>query len=324
MTPQTTRFLAFALFGLASLIAGYTARRRGWIHEDRSKQIHFHTIVWIWSTALLLSLWRIPPRAENLWLLAIQPVIMALSAYGVIPLARWIGCTRGQVGVMAIAAGLSNNGFTLGAYLCYTLIHPAEEALAYGLAFVSIMNASMVLLIYPMARHYGTMPTNGQSLGKLILHSYIDLRAMTMYAAITGVILAVTRAPYPAFVDQLHLMDILFYLGAFGGYFGIGLRLRLGDSAAYLKQHTLLAVMKFAFMPVTAAVILWGISLTPYPLDHVARQVTRIETATPTGIILVMIANLFGLDTRMASVLWMWNTLLFVMIPLPIIIWLSG
>ena len=41
----------------------------------------------------------------------------------------------------------------------------------------------------------------------------------------------------------------------------------------------------------------------------------------PAGIIMVMLANLFGLDARMASVLWMWNTVMFLAIPLGVILW---
>jgi len=330
MSVHTIQFLAFCLFGLASLAAGYTARRRGWLHEDASRTIHFHTVVWVWSLAMLLSLWRIPPLPENLWLLLIQPVVMAATAYGVIPLAKWVGCTKPQIGVMAIGAGLSNNGFTLGAYLCYSLLSPPQEALAYGLAYVSIQVASTVLLIYPLARHYSqTHPPdqpspNKESLARLIIGSYVNIRAMVLYAALAGVAFAVMKVPFPTIIDRWHVVTVLFYLGAFGGYFGIGLRLRLGDSKAYLKQHALLAVMKFMVAPTVAAGVLALIGFTPWPLGDVARQVVRIETVMPGGIIMVMLANLFHLDTRMASVTWMWNTLLFVAVPLPVILWLFG
>ena len=181
------------------------------------------------------------------------------AAYGVIPFAKWIGCTRPQIGVMAIGAGLSNNGFTLGAYLCYSLLSPRQRLWAYGLAYVSIQVASTVLLIYPLARHYSQsdqQTQNERSLIRLILGSYVNIRAMVLYAALTGVRVAVMEVPFPTIIDRWHVVTVLFYIGAFGGYFGIGLRLRLGDSKAYLKQHALLAVMKFVFAPILAAVIL--------------------------------------------------------------------
>ena len=322
MPPQTNQFLAFSLFSFTALASGYIARRRGWLHEDASRRVHFHTVVWVWSSALLLSLWRIPPQAENLWLIVIQPILLATAAYSMIPLAKLIGCTREQTGVMAIAAGLSNNGFTLGAYLCYSMLQPRNEALAYALAYVSITNASVVPLIYPLARHYGRLPEAGGSLPQLILKSYVDLRALPMYGALTGVVLAIVRAPFPEPIERWQLLHVLFYLGAFGGYFGIGLRLRLGDSTRYIKHHGLLFLIKFLAIPALALTALTLINLTPHPLANLAQQVVLLQATMPCAIIVVMLANLFHLDVRMASVIWLWNTALFIAVPLPVIFWL--
>ena len=322
MSPDTVRFLGFSLFGFASLATGYMVRRRGWLDEEASRSIHFHTVVWVWSAVLLLSLWRIPPQIENLWLLVVQPIILVVGAYGVIPLAKLMGWTRHQTGVMAIAAGLSNNGFTLGAYLCYSLLHPSDEALAYAMAYVSVTNVSVVLLIYPLAHHYGEFATKHGSLARLIFRSYFDVRALPMYGALAGVLLAVVGVPFPAFWERWRLLDTLFYIGAFGGYLGIGLRLRLGDSTRYLKHHILLFVVKFVGIPAIAMVLLMAINFTPRPLGELAQQVVLIQASMPCAIIVVMLANLFHLDVRMAGVIWMWNTAMFVVVPLPMILWL--
>ena len=65
MSDGATSFLTFSVFNFASLCLGYTARRRGWVDEECSRPIHFHTVVWIWSAASLLSLWRIPIHVEK-------------------------------------------------------------------------------------------------------------------------------------------------------------------------------------------------------------------------------------------------------------------
>ncbi len=324
MSPHTSQFFFFSLFGLASLCAGYTARRRGWVNEDVSRAIHFHTIVWVWSTVLLLSLWRLPPEATNLWLALIQPVMMAVGAYGMIPVAKLLGCKGKQIGVMAIAGGLGNNGFTLGSYLCYSLLKPAEEALAYGLTFVFLTTVSVVPLIFPLARRYGDGDGSDEPFAKLVVRSYLDLRALPMYASLVGIALAVWAVPYPTKVSQWGIVDVLMYVGAFGGYFGIGLRLRLGDSAAYIKQHTTLAMVKFIVLPCVAGVLLWAVCLTPWPLGDLAQRVVWVQSTVPAAIITVMLANLFHLDVRMASVLWVWNTLVFVLVVLPVLFWMWG
>ncbi len=322
MPPHIAKFLAFGLFGVFALAAGYVARRRNWLHEDRSRTIHYYTVVWLWSAALLLSLWRIPPLTENLWLVAIQPLLMAAGAYGIIPLAKLIGCKGQQLAVIALAAGLSNNGFGMGAYLCFSILHPPEEALAYGLAFASITNAAMVPLLYPLARLYSPATTAGESFARLLVRSYLDARAMPMYAALVGVALAIAQVPFPAAIDTWYVIDILAYAGAFGGYFGIGLRLHIGGSAAYLKQHILLAAVKFTAIPLAAVAILWAIHLTAHPLGPVASQVARIESAMPSAVVMVALANMFHLDARFASTLWAWNMLLFMLVPLPVVLWL--
>lgn len=323
MSPRTIQFLAYSAFSVVVLTTGYTARRRGWVREELSRPIHFHTVAWVWSAACLLSLWRIPLRPENLWLVIIQPLLMATAAGSAIGLAKVIGCTRAQTGTMALAAGMGNNGFTLGAYLCYSVLEPAEEALAYASAFVTVTTLSVMLLFYPLARHFSPRPReNGSTLG-LVLKSFIDLRAAPLYGAALGVVLAVTHVPFPVFVQRWHLMDVLFYLSGFGGYFGIGLRLRLGDSRAYLKHHAVLAAIKFLALPLAAMGLLWLVGLSAYPLGPVGRHVVQIEAATPVAIMTVMLANVFHLDARMASVVWVWNTLLFVVVVLPVILWLT-
>jgi len=324
MSIDTTKFVIYGLFCVGSLCGGYTARKRRWVDERWSRTIHFHTVVWVWSLAAMLSLWRIPVRTENLWLLAIQPVLMGVTAYGMIPVAKWMGCNRTQTGVMALAAGVSNNGFTLGAYICYTLLDPPVEALAYAIAFVTTNAITAVVLLYPLARHYGQGHGEDVWTVRSVMKSFLDLRAMSLYTASLGVALAVMEVPVPGVVDRWHIIDGLFYVGALGGYVGIGLRLRLGDGLVYIRQHAVLAVLKFAVIPILALMMLQAIGLTPWPLGPLAGQVVQIQAFMPAAILSVMLANLFHLDARMASVVWVWNTVIFLVIPLPVIIWLVG
>ncbi len=337
MSSGAASFLIFSSVNFCWLCLGYAARRRRWVNEELSRPIHFHTVVWIWSSAILLSLWKLPIRVENLWLLVIQPVLMGLCAYGSIPLAKAIGCTRDQVGVIAVASGLGNHGFTLGSYLCYVLLDPPDEALAYSTAYAMVTNLSVVTLIYPLARYYGANSgahdgggssrspggsrTGGpKPIAVMMAENFLDLRAMPMYAALVGVGLAATDTAFPLWISRWHVLEVLFYLGGLGGYLGIGLRLRLGDSKRYLKHHVLVAGMKLMVMPLAAAALLWGISLTPRPVLPLMRQVVEIQAMTPCAIITVMIANLFHLDPRLASVVWVWNTVLFVGLSLPVVL----
>lgn len=82
--------------------------------------------------------------------------------------------------------------------------------------------------------------------------------------------------------------------------------------------------MKFAGIPLLAVVILAAMNLTHMPLTALGQRVVVVEAFMPMAIQSVMIANLFHLDGRMASTLWLVNTVLFVLLPLPVlVIWLG-
>ena len=326
MDPRTIQFTVFCVFSALCVAAGYGARRRGLVGEHIAKPMHFVTVSFVWGAVALLSLWRLPPLSANLWLILIEPILVAVPAFAVIPIARRMGCDNKQTGVIATAAGLGNLGFTLGAYLCYTLLGgpdgQGEAALAYAVGMVNLMAMSGVLMLYPVARHFGGQEEGDPSIAKLIITSFFDLRALMVHCAIVGVVLAYLSVPYPAVFDDYYVLDVLFYLGGFGGYFGIGLRLRLGDARRYLREHLLLAGVKYAGIPLLAVGILALVNLTPAPLSVLGQKVVVVEAFMPVAIQCVMIANLFHLDGRMASTLWLVNTVIFAVIPLPILVYM--
>lgn len=325
MDPRTLQFTIFCVFNALCLTAGYGARRRNLLGEHTARPIHFVTVSFIWGAVALLSIWKLPPQAANLWLLAIEPLLVAVPAFAVIPIARRMGCDNKQTGVIATSAGLGNLGFTLGAYLCYTLLGSeatqGEAALAYAVAQVNLMAMSGVLMLYPLARHFGEPHARGQSVVRLIVINFLDLRALMVHCAIVGVVLAYMKVPYPAIIERYRVIDVLFYLGGFGGYFAIGLRLRLGDTRQYLREHALLAAVKFAGLPVLSLGVLALVNLTAAPLAPLGQKVVLVEAFMPVAIQSVIIANLFHLDGRMASTLWLVNTVLFSLLPLPVLVW---
>jgi len=296
----------------------------------------------IWSVGGLLSLWNLSPNRANLWILAIQPLLVAIPAFAMIPIARAMKLGRPQIGVLAIAAGVSNSGFTLGAFLCYALLPTpslltpmvqagsdaqtlAVNALAYGVLSVMAMSAASVLMLFPLAHRFGEHHRSDQPLGRLILKSFADWKATMFYTAALGVALAYLGVPCPRQIHDWYLLKILFYLGAAGAYFGIGMRLHLGQIREHLRSHAVLFATKFLAAPVLTVAILWFAShcgLTPPPALMV--QSLILLGFMPTAIQTVILSNLFHLDARMASSLWLVNTLAFFLIPLPAMMLLAG
>jgi predicted permease len=276
-------------------------------------------VIWIWSPISLVSFWQLPLEPAVLAMMALQPAIMLLGWAGAAWTGRALGLPRQQVGVLVICAALSNQGFTLGAYLVYCLFEPAMLAMSYAIAFVTAMQVFMVIIFYPVAKHYGPGDVD-QPMARLVLSSFVDVRAMPLYMAVVGLMLNVLGPAIPAWVNESPLLNVGFFIGAAGSYIGIGLRLRLADTLRHVPHHVVLGVVKLGLMPAGTLAMVWALGRTPLALPPLMADVVIISSVCPTAIASVIISNLFHLDARLASVLWLVNTAAFCVLPLPLIL----
>lgn len=342
MDPKTLQFVAFALFSIAAFGGGYTARVRGWVHEDFSRRLHLFTLVGPWSMVMLLSLWQSPPGMRMAWLAAIEPVLVIVPTLLMIPVARMLGFDRRQTAVLAIAAGLTNIGFTLGGFIAYsvltdpTLLPPwidpaglsetqrsaetSRAALSYAVSQVTVMSVLAVIVMYPLALRMGGEATDGRSVRRLMWDSFVDVRATQLYAAVAGALLGWFGPELPSAVEQGPLLDVLMFIGAGGAYAGIGMRLHVGHSLRQIKAHALLTTFQFVLLPLLTLLVITALRLIGQAQPPMGERVLLINAFMATAIQSVMIANLFHLDTRLASGLWVVNTALCLLIPLPVIV----
>lgn len=343
MDGKTLEFFALAVVSALSIIAGYVSRERGWLHEDVSRKVHWVTIVILWSSAGLLALWHLDPDPANLWVLLIEPLLVIIPAFLIIPLAKAIKLKRNQVGVLALAAGLRNSGFALGAFLAYAILPAGEflrqqagpdgilapdkadqlsiSALAYGLLIVMTMSMAVVIFLFPMVQHFAGDESDRQPIGHIIYKSFVDWKAMLFYSSAVGITLAYLRVPVPSVINDWHIMKGLIFIGSAAAYFGIGMRLHFDHLRPHLKSHAILAAVKFIATPILTIGLLLiarnvGISAPP----ELLQQSFILIAFMPTAIQTVIVANLFHLDARMAGSVWIVNTLVFLVLVLPVIL----
>ena len=328
MIDPTAKFILFAVISAGGLLGGYMARRRGWLDEKHSRTSHLITLVALWSPVFFLGFWRLEINFELALIMLLQPVFMLIGWAAMAAITRSTHFSVGHRGVLVISAAITNQGITLGAYLCFVLFMPGEQAMSYAIAYVTSMVMFMVIIFYPVAHLYELRSRRANdnrpdtfSYGRMMKESFISIRALALYAALAGAILSQLHLPRPKILDEPLLNLPLLLAGSFGAYFGNGLVLRLGDSSQYIKHHIVLALVKFAIVPALFIVIL--LCLLPsvgLGLNELPKQVLLLSAFMPTGMNSVIIANLFHLDARMASSLWMTNTLAFCVIVLPIIL----
>ncbi|MBI1373034.1 MAG: hypothetical protein GC159_09760 [Phycisphaera sp.] len=325
MDPNTVKFLIFVAFSLATFAAGYAWRRKRPDVEKFSRAVHLHTVIWLWSPVTLYAFWTLPLRnatetRDLVTLMLAQPLLMILPAAFMALIVRLMKTSRDQRGVLTLAAALSNHGFTLGAYLCYVMLSPSETAMAYGIAYVTAMQIFMVLIFYPVARHYG--PEDSSSIAKLMIGSFLTVRAMPLYLGVVGLVLNLTDVPVPTQINDWRLIDVLFFVAAAGANAGVGMRFRFGDTLNTLRFNAVLAGVQFVLHPLLAVglmALLVAVGLHPTDLP---RHVIILEAFCPTALNTVMVSNLFHLDARLASALWLWNMVIFCVVVLPLVLWI--
>jgi predicted permease len=342
MDARTLEFFALAAVSVLSIVGGYVSRERGWLHEDVSRKVHWVTIVILWSSAGFLALWHLDPDPANLWVLAIEPLLVVIPAFLIIPLAKAIKLKRKQVGVLALAAGLRNSGFALGAFLAYAILPAGEllrqqtgpdgtlspqqidklslSALAYGLLIVMTMSMAVVIFLFPMVQHFASDEDDRQPLTKILYNSFVDWKAMLFYSSAAGIALAYAKVPVPAIVNDWYIMKILIFVGSATAYFGIGMRLHFDQLRPHIKSHAILAVVKFLATPLlTVGLLLIARNVGLAPPPGMLDQTFILIAFMPTAIQTVIVANLFHLDARMAGSVWVVNALVFLCLVLPTI-----
>ena len=319
MNPEL-KFVVFAVLSVVCFGLGYFARIKGLVKEESSRKIHFVTVVIIWSLLSVFGIWKMGvPEASHAWVLLISPMSMVLLMAICLLLAKWIGCTREQQGVMIICAGVCNCGSNLGAFLCFLWLKPADMAFGAGIEYLTVMIFSAVLFIYPMARKFSVTQATDEALPILMVKSLMDVRSLSLYAAVVGIVLAWMAVPVPALVSSEWMTLFLVVCSCVGAYFGIGLRMRFGDGKELIRQHLGLAAMQFVVSPLISAGLVWAVGFGPNPPDRMMVMVYMTLSAMPSGIMSVAISNMFHLDARLAASLWFWNTLIFVVLVLPVL-----
>jgi predicted permease len=309
----------FAIMGFvmaASMLGGYLCQRKGWVLERAGERIMTFVAVFGYPTVGFFSIWGTTLKNEDAllpFLAVAHTVLMTFISMG---LARLFTRDRGETGLFAIAGGLGNNGFTMGAFVLYLLY--GEPAMGLANVYFVLFSPMVVLLMYPIARVFAAETPQG-SLGGLIYRSIFDWRSIGLPLSLAAIGLSVSGVPRPPQIQAWRLMDILVYTITPLAFFGIGLRLHLSKFLPLWKAQVWLAGVRFAGGAVAALILAWLTHWTPWPFHDLRWKVYVIEGFVPTAVTMVAVANMFGLRPREASVLFVGNTLLYLVFVLPVV-----
>lgn len=315
--------LVYAAIIIGSLSVGYGARRRGLLGERLAKVMMAVITVAAYPVIQSLAIWRMDLRIEHAWLPGLGTINALIMAFLAIAVARWVTAIPRRRGMLAVHGCMVNTGVTMGGLVLLGL-YGQEVGLGLMGIYSLMWTPFVVLVAYPIARHYS--PTHGSgSLGKLMLRSVFDWRSIGLPLVIASVFVSAYRwAPCPKQITEWHIPQILAYVTVVVAFFAIGLRLRFSHTRQLLPIISALAGLRFIVSGVIAAGLMLMTHWTPWPLVGIEGRAFVIEAIMPTAVTAVGIASLFDLDADEASTIFVVNTLMFLVLIMPVIFLVAG
>lgn len=301
----TTKFILFQVLIWFPLIAGsIISHKKPSIEKSIGKIVSFNLVTFE-PVVVFWSIWGLTLASDMiaLPLTGILMVLMGLIAgYIVVGLFKFNAI---QKNTFIISSSLANHGFTMGGFLCYLFL--GIEGLGLAMLFIVYFMPYLVLVVFSYARYVSEDPLHQFSLKNYI----ISKKNFPFYAVLLALLfqmLGIKRIPAPVPVDLFIAISVMIY------YFSLGTSFSPANIKKFLPAHAVLAIIKFMIVPLVAIVVAFLL-----PIGEKVRAVIIIQSFMPAAIYSVVTSILFRLDSRMASSLFVFNTVLFLFVVLPLL-----
>ena len=300
---------------VGGVLAGCIANNRLGVSERWAKIIMTAVLVSFEWLVSLLIIWQIPLTHNLVWLPIIGALTMLIITAISMVLFSHLKLDHKSRMTLVLAGGLSNLGYTGGAFVCFALFGTQGLGLAniYFILWIPIV----YLVFFPLLKIHEIRLSG--SAGTFKLGELIDPRMLPIPAAIIALILNLKGVKQPDFIADFHIVDIFVYTASSLSFFAIGLRVNFSRIKNYINLYFPLAAVKFLLTPLVALALVWLLTLTGHDLTSLVKKVVIVLSACPSAVLMVTMSNVFDLDGPLASALWVATTVIFVAIVVPIL-----
>jgi len=215
-------------------------------------------------------------------------------------------------GAYIVASAISNYGFTLGGFVCLLFCRDGQKALSMQTIFIFPLVAYIYLLWFPIGRYYGTMQKNVTPL-QSFLTAFRDITTLPLAGTLAGLAINFSGAAQPEFFAPVKW--VLVYVGTAASTFCIGVTLRPRSIGTYKRENASVSITKFLVAPLLG----YGLARL-FGIDGTAQQVIVILCSVPVGLFSSFAASLFGLNRDLTNSLFLVNTVLFLLVILPLLV----
>jgi len=304
MSPEV-KFIVFQFLIIVPFMIGAVLRKRFKSPEESGRKIIRVSLIVFLPQVVLWTTWKLPMTLDLL-LLPVAGFFIVITGFFIgFPASSFLKLKDLRKKTFLISSSLVNHGFTMGGFICYLFI--GEKGLALAMIMLTYFMPYTFLFIFPYAGFNGAK----EKLIPYFFKNLFSLQNMPLFAVIAAFTLQLLNIPRPKIY---YPVDILMACGIMLNYFTLGLNFRLSDLAVPLKDHMMIALIKFMIMPIIVMTILSSLNVERDIYNTIA-----IQSFMPAAVYSVVTAVLYRLDVKEASGLFVVNTLLFTVILLPLL-----
>jgi predicted permease len=298
------KFIIFQIIIIIPFLAGFFINKKIENPVLISKKIILIDLIILEPVIIFWVIWGLTLGRDQLFLPA-AGLIMVVTGFFLgklsLPLINASGKSRVS---FLISSSLANHGFTMGGFICYLLA--GEKGLALSSIFLIYFIPYTVLVIFNYARFHSSGNV------KLKLKDYIfNAQNFVFVAAIAALILnlsGIKRASVNFPIDPVVMAAVAL------NYFVLGININISSIKIIRADHYIISAIKFLIIPVITSIILQIVDL-----DRDIEKVILIQSFMPAAVYSVMTSILFDLDTELSSSIFIVNTLIFIVMVLPLL-----
>lgn len=298
------KFIIFQLIIILPFLAGLYIKKHIENPLKISKKIILLDLVILEPIIIFWVIWGLSLERDQFFL-PLAGLIMVTIGFFLgklsLPLINADGKTRTS---FLISSSLANHGFTMGGFICYLLA--GEKGLALSAIFLIYFMPYTILVIFNFAR------LNSSGNGKLKMKEYIlNFQNLTLAAAVAAVLLNLsgikrTEINFP--IDPVVMAAVTL------NYFVLGININISTLKYLRADHYIIAAIKFLIIPVITSIVLQIVDL-----DRDIEKIILIQSFMPAAVYSVMTSILFDLDTELSSSIFIINTVIFIVLVLPLL-----
>lgn len=263
--------------------------------------------------ATLGAIWIL--RFDNFGIIALPFLSILAHVLGGL-LAFWFSkrfkLTRKQTGAYIVSGGFSNTG-SIGGLLSFAFLGEAGFGL---LPFYKLFDDFVTFGVgFPIAKSFSSDVNEIKSLGKRVKYLFTDIFILiSVGSKLIGIILNISGIQRPDFFKSINAFFIP--TGSILILASIGMAIQFGQSGRYIKEGLLIAIIKFAIIPVTAISIAYQLGFGNID-NGLPLKVVLILSCMPVAFTAMVPPTIYDLDVDIANASWLvTNFLLLLIIPI--------